>query len=105
LLAGRESESSQAWGSEPYFEGEISDVRVTWARKRCGELNCLLVLSMSEGRTSFRGWFARGSSQRDEPGIFGIFLGVYLGGIVKSSFIASLLGRLYVYYWLLTPRG
>jgi hypothetical protein len=80
LLAGSSSASSQVWGSEPYFEGEISDVRVTWARKRCGEFNCLLVSSMSVGRIAFKGWFAGGSSQRDEPGIFEIFLAVYLGG-------------------------
>ena len=72
---GRSNVLSQFCGAEPYCEGDMLDVKVTWGRKRCGESKCDDVLSMSVVRVSLRGWPAGGRSQTDEPGILKVDLG------------------------------
>ena len=47
----------------------MSDVKVMWGRKRCGEEKWDEVLAMRVLRMELRGCEGGGRSQREEPGI------------------------------------
>jgi len=62
------SESSHACGSDEYFAGRTSEVRVTWGRNVCVEWKCNDVCSMRQDNTVSRD-SEGGSSHKDEPGM------------------------------------